>query len=136
MVSNFRKNNFHTSKLFLFVLVLLIILILQLVDFCFFQFQTHLTNQFLIFGLAGSNLWAIIISTLVSLILILLYFKKIIGVEFILILAGLISNIIDRIIYQGVIDYFTLPLIPQFNLADIVIVAGGIFWAFRVIRTI
>lgn len=44
-----------------------------------------------------------------------------------LILAGGISNLIDRIIYGGVVDYFDIKIIPIFNIADILI-SIGVIW--------
>ena len=45
----------------------------------------------------------------------------------ILILAGAISNIIDRLYYGCVIDFIDLRFWPVFNLADIFIVSGVVF---------
>ena len=45
----------------------------------------------------------------------------------ILILAGAISNIIDRLYYVCVIDFIDLRFWPVFNLADIFIVSGVVF---------
>jgi len=41
-----------------------------------------------------------------------------------LVTVGGLSNIIDRFIYGGVIDFLNLPLIPEFNFADIFICFG------------
>jgi len=44
------------------------------------------------------------------------------------IIAGAASNLIDRLKYGYVIDYFALKFWPVFNLADMMIVVGVIFW--------
>jgi signal peptidase II len=50
----------------------------------------------------------------------------------ILILAGLLGNLIDRIIRGFVVDFIDLKLWPVFNLADSLIVVGA-FWLIIVI---
>jgi len=44
-----------------------------------------------------------------------------------LILAGGLSNFVDRLIWGGVVDFISLPLLPAFNLADVAICLGGFF---------
>ncbi len=67
--------------------------------------------------------WAVII----FLIIFLLYKKRFAHANYyvILILAGSVSNIIDRIAFGCVIDFIDLKFWPVFNLADIFIVLGG-----------
>ncbi|MCL5795760.1 MAG: signal peptidase II [Patescibacteria group bacterium] len=50
-----------------------------------------------------------------------------------LILAGAISNIIDRIIFGYVLDYINIGFWPVFNLADIFIFAGIILYAYKML---
>lgn len=45
-----------------------------------------------------------------------------------IIIAGAASNLIDRLKYGYVIDYFALKFWPVFNLADAMIVAGVGLW--------
>lgn len=47
-----------------------------------------------------------------------------------LVLAGAVSNMIDRIRFGVVIDFFRVPFWSIFNLSDIYIVAGvlGVIW--------
>ncbi len=82
-----------------------------------------------------SNWVFVIVSFLIVLITIVLVFYTYfrwqqgfwIGGEC-LVLAGSFSNIIDRVIYQGVIDFIVLSINtwswPVFNIADVVIVVG------------
>lgn len=74
-------------------------------------------------------LWAII-----TLFLLLLLFKKTIINDryfIIIILAGSITNIIDRFRFGCVIDFIDLKFWPVFNLADIFIVSSAIFLLVR-----
>lgn len=41
-----------------------------------------------------------------------------------LVLAGTLSNILDRLIYGGVVDFINFHIWPAFNLADIYIALG------------
>ena len=52
-----------------------------------------------------------------------------------LIIAGALSNLFDRFIYGAVIDYIHVFLWPTFNLADVMIVAGVVLWAWDVVRS-
>ena len=61
------------------------------------------------------------------------FFKKIVtntftyfGVLFMLI--GAVGNLIDRLVYQYVIDFISLSIIPVFNIADICINIGAGFF--------
>ena len=40
------------------------------------------------------------------------------------IIVGAISNGIDRLVYEGVIDFIDLRILPVFNLADVMIIVG------------
>lgn len=59
--------------------------------------------------------------------------KSIIGENFIL--AGAVSNLIDRFVYPGVVDFIKIDLgfyvWPTFNLADMFIVVGVLIIFFR-----
>jgi signal peptidase II len=74
-------------------------------------------------------LWMAIIS-----FLLLLLFKKTLTFDsyfLIVILAGAISNIVDRIRLGCVVDFIDLKFWPVFNLADIFIVLGAVFLLVR-----
>jgi signal peptidase II len=49
-----------------------------------------------------------------------------------LILAGAISNLVDRIYYGFVIDYFDLKYFTVFNIADMMIVSGSLLLVYSV----
>ena len=49
-----------------------------------------------------------------------------------LVTAGGLANLIDRVRWGGVVDYLALSLLPRFNLADCLILAGliGLMYSF------
>ena len=51
-----------------------------------------------------------------------------------LILIGAISNVLDRVRYGAVIDYFNLPFLTIFNLSDLMILAGIIILIWQLSR--
>lgn len=53
---------------------------------------------------------------------------------FVLIISGGISNLLDRIIFGGAIDYIFLPYLPVFNFADIFIVSGSLIYSLTLFR--
>lgn len=101
---------------------------------------TQIENTGIAFGLNEGNLKNIVITSVIILFMIRYLFtqKKFINtitlttVDFII--AGGISNIIDRIFRGGVIDFIQISNFPIFNLADICIVVGCILFAFYIIK--
>jgi len=99
----------------------------------FFIFELRLyQNKHIAFGLPVNQVFLYI---LISLILIGLVYelslgykkgKIIIILSFTLIIMGALDNLIDRIIYGGVVDYIDFPLFPVFNLADLMITLGAV----------
>ncbi len=49
------------------------------------------------------------------------------------IFSGAISNLIDRLFYQAVIDWIEIPWWSVFNLADIYIVGAAVIWFFSLL---
>ena len=132
-------------KLF-FIIILIIIdffskkLIFNFIDLNNFIYVTsffdlaHIHNYGISFGLFSGFIppWVlIIISLLITLFIIYLYFLSISILEkwsYLLIIAGALSNIVDRIINGFVLDYLYFHYKdfywPAFNFADIYITIG------------
>lgn len=101
--------------------------------YLFKQFQLQLQiNTGIAFGF---NLPPVIIFILTTIIVIFLFYyllrtmekkKYLISFFLGLIIIGALSNLIDRIVYQGVIDFIQISIWPNFNLADAYISLGAI----------
>ncbi|HAH04832.1 MAG: Lipoprotein signal peptidase [Parcubacteria group bacterium GW2011_GWA2_43_17] len=97
-----------------------------------FNFTLYL-NQGIAFSLPLDRLAAVIIAALITLGLIYFLLKSCLLKKYfylgplILIIIGAASNLIDRLKFQGVVDFIDIWVMPAFNLADLYIVAG-IIW--------
>jgi len=102
-----------------------LILLLQTVSFVASKYWANTINDGFMFGFLGSNILSILFSAVALILIIILTNKQIISASsFVLITAGSISNIIDRLIYGGSVDYISILKYPTFNLADVLIVVG------------
>jgi signal peptidase II len=79
------------------------------------------------FGIAKCNFWSVIFSLFLLAVLFVIQKKhsRFTG-AIILIAGGAISNMLERIIYGGIVDYVSVGAFPVFNLADIFITGGCI----------
>jgi len=113
---------------------LLILLLCQTLSALLFSNNSAVVNNKVFFGLILSNSWAIAISlsVFVALILYQLLVKRL-SVPLSLITAAVLSNVLDRLLYGGVIDYFSYSRLPVFNLADATIVLSVTYLCFLVI---
>ncbi|HNP89569.1 MAG: lipoprotein signal peptidase [Microgenomates group bacterium ADurb.Bin219] len=125
------------SKIFLFLLLFLLI-IDQLVKRQFILQDRAILNSGIAFGLfSGSG--ELILAISVVLVIFLLFFLKpsiIRGLGFVpvgLFAVGAISNLLDRFFWGAVVDYFTLPFFPSFNLADIALVSAAIWFLKKIL---
>lgn len=107
--------------------------ILFLVDrglkFYFINYGSHFLNLGVAFGAISTKpKLVIIIQLFITCLLILYFYRNNLGerVRYFLlaIILGSISNLIDRFMYNGVVDYIDLWIFPKFNLADIMVVLG------------
>lgn len=100
---------------------------------------SYAKNTGIAFGLADKNLISIIITDMIVIFILLRFLilqrdniNKATRISLILILAGGMSNLIDRIVHKGVIDFIDISQriehFPIFNIADIFIIIGFIMF--------
>jgi signal peptidase II len=90
-----------------------------------FGIRTFL-NQSFAWGINISNEHSLALMVLVMGILVWVWIKNSVH-TLLLILSGAISNLIDRIIHGGVVDYIVVPWGGIINIADIIIFIGVVF---------
>lgn len=120
------------NKLLIFFVLLIP---LQGVNYLIWKYKERSINEKMIFGLAGGNLTSIIISMFILglLYIVIKRHKGAIKIFYALISAAVVSNILDRFFYGGVVDYINLLFIPTFNLADILLVAGIVLLSYQLV---
>lgn len=99
---------------------------------------TYVENKGAAWSILENQIWFFILMTVIILALIAyacykkMIYTKLSQISLVLICAGAIGNLIDRITHGYVIDMFSFKLInfPVFNVADICIVCGGILFVF------
>jgi signal peptidase II len=89
---------------------------------------TNVINTGAAFSILKNNNTLLILITIIILVLLNYYIKKNNiendYFEFGIILGGIVGNLFDRLLYNGVIDYIEISNFPVFNLADSLIVLG------------
>lgn len=95
-------------------------------------FLTYVCNSYISWGIPilGSVFWVVWLISNGLLVHFILRYNK--NIFLFAVLAGSVSNAIDRLLYGCVVDYFRLPVgnFPIFNLADVFIVVGIIAFLF------
>ena len=127
----------------IFISVVILVFIEQIIKVFVLNHETSniVKNTGIAFGIGQERTISIIITNLIILLIILRFLIKQINImnmwskiSIALILAGGISNLVDRIFRGYVLDYIDINQIikfPIFNLADIYIVLGWILFAFN-----
>lgn len=89
-----------------------------------------------LFGLFfGNNLFFIILTIILLSIVFVWFFKyPELKLGFSLILVGGFGNLIDRILYSGVVDFIYTGFWPTFNLADVYVVIGILICIFVILK--
>ena len=97
---------------------------------------TYLRNTGVSFSLfKGFNLLFIFISVIIFGFFVFIYLKKRkYSVQFALIFAGIIGNLIDRILFGSVTDFFNFHVWPVFNIADSSVFIGVLWLIIILIR--
>jgi len=106
---------------------------------------TYVENQGAAWGILGNATIFLVIISLAVFYLVLRFIQeekvwnhvKIFSFGFLL--SGIVGNLIDRILYHSVTDYLDFCIFnynfPVFNIADIMIVVGGLFIAGSLLRS-
>lgn len=100
----------------------------RLVKFYVLSSGNYVTNKGIAFGFLGSydfssTVYLLIVMFLLS-ILWLKFKKSWIPLSFISV--GAVSNLIDRLLYNGVVDYIGVWIMPVFNVSDVMIITGAL----------
>lgn len=130
-----------TSKknLQLICIFILLTLVDQLIKTLVLKYYPQIVsiNKGIIFGFVD-NIYVVIVLTIIGVSILYFLYKnnnKTLSIPIVLILAGAVSNIIDRFVYGGVIDYINLMHYSQLNLADLYIFAGVIYYLYQIPKT-
>ena len=98
----------------------------------------YVENHGAAFGILQGWRWALIIASVLVLIFIaFLYFKeknKIEKAAFVLIFAGTLGNLIDRVMLGYVRDFIAIGAWPNFNIADSLNVVGALILVYVLVR--
>ncbi len=107
----------------IFLIALLIILIDRITKFFFFNSSS--LNKGAAFSILQGYNWLFILVALIVIVTIFIQRNdKAYQVGMGFLLGGTIGNLIDRIFYQGVIDFISISIIPKFNLSDVSNIIG------------
>lgn len=108
----------------LFILGLFIID--RLIKFYVVSGENYIINKGVALGLFGNyDFLGYLLFPVVVILLAVLWQKfKQFRLPLVLIYAGAASNLIDRLLYNGVVDYISIWIIPVFNISDMMIVTG------------
>jgi len=123
-----------SQKLEIIFAILVLTVILEMAHYTILSSEISYTiNSAFIFGILGTNVVAIMVS-LILIVVILIYVKRryVSPSALIFIMSGAITNVLDRIVHGGSIDYVHFLNIPAFNAPDILIVFGLVIFFFEV----
>ncbi|MGI6550313.1 MAG: signal peptidase II [Syntrophomonadales bacterium] len=96
-----------------------------------FLYWTYVRNEGAAFGFFQGMNWILVLCAVIVIGGALLYIlahrpQTAVVAALALIAGGATGNLIDRLIFGGVIDYIDVRIWPVFNLADMAIVAGSL----------
>ena len=131
------------KKFYVIFLTIDLVLIDQLIKWLVIKYYPYLVfeNYGILFGFIKNSIITYALLTFGVLVLIWLIIKekkKIFNFfqvfPIILISAGAISNIIDRIARGYVVDYISFIGLNTFNIADVFIIMGVLLYAYQIIK--
>lgn len=123
-----------SQKLEIIASILVLIVIIEIAHFTVLSSDlVSNINKFFFFGSLGTN-WLAILVSLVFLIIVLVYVKRrhVSPLALIFVLTGATTNLLDRFIHGGSVDYIKLMNIPLFNLPDSLIILGLAIFFFEI----
>jgi signal peptidase II len=99
---------------------------------------TYVRNKGAAFGILQGQAWFFLIMATAIITVLVYYNLKYSPLPWLqcatgLIVGGSIGNMIDRLYYGGVRDFFSMGWWPVFNVADMAIVTGGIMLALFIV---
>jgi signal peptidase II len=88
--------------------------------------------SFGLFGDTGTSRWILVAVALVIVVILLVWLARaesgIVSIALVLVIGGALGNVLDRVFYWAVIDFFDIHAFgfhwPAFNIADATIVIG------------
>lgn len=123
-----------SQKLEILFSILVITILLEIVHFTILSSElSFILNKSFFFGNLGSNSLAIFVS-LFFILIVLIYVKRryVSPIALIFLLSGAVTNVVDRLIRGGSVDYLHLLNIPLFNIPDVLIVLGLAIFFFEI----
>ncbi|WP_304508667.1 signal peptidase II [Anaerotignum sp.] len=107
---------------------------------------TFVENRGVAFGMFSGQRWFILLLTAVITVVLLYFYGKLpktkeykfVRMAMVLVFAGAIGNMIDRVFRGYVVDFFEFDFVrfPVFNVADIFVVVGVFILAFLILFVI
>ncbi|MAF50998.1 MAG: hypothetical protein CMH64_02800 [Nanoarchaeota archaeon] len=119
------------SKVFL--IAFLVIIIDRITKFIFFESSS--INKGAAFSILQGYTWLFILAAVIVTIIIIMSRNEKqyqLGMGFLL--GGTIGNLIDRLVYSGVIDFIKISIIPSFNVADFSNVLGALLIIYKMYK--
>lgn len=121
-----------TKKRTLWLLGIIILIIDQTIKFLVYKYQPQIIsyNRGMFFG-SLDNVYLLYIFLIVGLLILFFLFARSpekYKLPLTIIAVGALSNILDRIFYPGVIDYINFSFWSSFNLSDIYIFVGALWY--------
>lgn len=116
--------------------ILLPLLVLQFSHLMLIGTRTipFVLNRNAVFGLSVENNVIFILSIVIIGFVIYEYVRMDSHRAFELIIVGGLSNIVDRIVWGGVVDYVAFYSFPVFNIPDVLISIGIVWYVFDTIK--
>jgi signal peptidase II len=109
------------------------------IDFLPFFYLERTVNRGVAFGLISGGGWFIIVANLVAMSAVLVYVwvddrPVLAGLAGGMLFGGSLGNLVERLTRGEVTDFFKFPHYPNFNVADIFILAGAVMVAVNLLR--